>query len=94
MHDRKMQRTLQSAGLIELSSLFSNDRPLASHTSGSKQIDAVWATPNVNPTNLSILPHHFAVGDHRCFIVDFPMDSFMGDGFVPIVRPEMRQLTL
>ena len=41
MRDSKMQRTLQSAGLIELSSLFSNNRPLASHASGSKQLDAV-----------------------------------------------------
>ena len=94
MSDRKMQRSLQSEGLIELSSLFSNDRPLASHTSGSKQIDAVWETPIINPTNLSILLHHFAVGDHRCFIVDFPMYSFMGDSFIPIVTPEMRRLTL
>ena len=46
MSDSKMQRVLQRTGLIELSSMFSNEPLFASHTSGSKQIDAVWPTPN------------------------------------------------
>ena len=93
MRDSKMQRTFQCAGLIELSSSFSNDRLLASHILGSKQIDAMCVSPNINPTNLSILLHYFVVSNHRYFIIDFPMDSFIGDRFIPIVRLEIIHLT-
>ena len=88
-----LQRLLESMGLIESSSQFSTDPPLPSHISGSKQIDGLWVTPNLLPSRASILPHYFGVEDHRAFILDFPSNLFLGEGFIPTARIEMRRLT-
>ena len=45
------------------------------------------------PLSLSILPHYFSVGNHRCFIVDFPLEYFIAEGSIPIIKPEMWRLT-
>ena len=37
-------------------------------------------------------PFYLGAGDHRIFIVDFPMELVMGDRFIPICRPSMRRL--
>ena len=58
MQDSKVQCILQNAGLVELSQIFSNDLPVASHILGSQQIDTVWSIPNINLSSLSILPYH------------------------------------
>ena len=60
---------------------------------GSTQIDEIWITPNVIPSSLSILLYYFSIGDHRCFIVDFPMEYFIGEGTIPIVQSEICRLT-
>ena len=85
---------LEAIELVETSRLFSNKPSEASHILGLQQIDTIWMTPNFTLSVLSIIPYYFAVGDHRYFIIDFPMHLFMGEGFIPIARPEMRRLTL
>ena len=40
-----------------------------------------------------MLPHYFGVGDHRCFILDFLIELFLGDRFIPIYKPEIWRLT-
>ena len=74
--DGKLQRILQSIGLIETSAIFSNQTPLPSHTMGSKQIDYIWVVPQILTSSVSILPHYLGVGDHRCIIADFPYRFF------------------
>ena len=44
--------------------------------------------------NLSIIPYYFEVGDYWYFIVDFPVDIFIGEGFIPIIKVEIYHLTL
>ena len=94
MRDSKVQHVLQNIGLVELSQIFLNNLLVASHILGSQQIDTIWSTPNINLSSLSILPYYFAVGDYRYFVIDFPIDYFIGDGFIPIICPEMRRLAL
>ena len=40
-----------------------------------------------------ILAHYFRVGDHRCFILNFHIEKFLGEEFIPIYKPEIRRLT-
>ena len=75
--------------LIKTSTLFSNTPPPASHVTESKQICGVWVSPNMLPSSASMLPYYFGVEDHRCFILDFPKELFLGDGFILIHKPEM-----
>ena len=49
-------------------------------------------SPLPAPSTLSIAPFSFEVGDHQAFIVDFQLDSLLGDEFVPIAKPEIRHL--
>ena len=44
------------------------------------------------PRAASIAPFHLGVEDHRIFVVDFPKDLIMGEGFVPLCKLSMRRL--
>ena len=44
------------------------------------------------PRAASIAPFYLGVGDHRIFVVDFPKDFIIGEGFVPLCKPSMRRL--
>ncbi len=37
---------------------------------GSKPIDGIWATRDINVTHACVMPAGFGVGDHRMFVVD------------------------
>ena len=76
---------LNAIELIKASSYFSSETPLLSYISGSIQIDGIWTTLNIMPLSLSILPHYFGIGNHRYFIVDFPLEYFIAEGTIPIV---------
>ena len=39
-------------------------------------------------------PFYLGTGDHRVFVVDFPMEYLMGSRFIPICYPSMRRLIL
>ena len=41
---------------------------------------------------MSIASFYLGVGDHRIFVVDFPKDLIMGEGFVLLCKPSMRKL--
>ena len=87
------RKRLKRQDLLNLLAYFCSDPPPASHIIGSKQMCGVWTSPNLRPISGSMLPHYFGVGDHRCFVLDFSVDTFLGEGFVPICKPEMRRLT-
>ena len=93
MRGGKLQKLLEETGLIKLSALFFNNPLLLSYIIESTQIDAIWISPNLKPSKLSILPYYFGIGDHRVIIADFPIKYFIGEGFVPIMKSEMRRLT-
>ncbi len=45
---------------------------------GSKPIDRVWATKDIQVVNACVMPAGFGVGDHRMFVVDFRLQSLVG----------------
>lgn len=64
----------------------------ATYFCGSKPIDAVWATPDVDITNACTMPVGYSIGDHRVFIIDFSTSSLVGINPQLILRPAARQL--
>ncbi len=45
---------------------------------GSRPIDAVWATSDVQVAGACIMPTGYGVEDHRLFVVDFVASSLIG----------------
>ena len=39
------------------------------------------------------MPHYFGVRNHCSFVIDFPLEFFIGDGFILIEQAKMHHLT-
>ena len=59
---------------------------------GSKPIDAVWATSDLQVAGACIMPAGYGIGDHRLFVIDFVTSSLIGLSPKRIVRPQARRL--
>ena len=57
---------------------------------GSRTIDAVYATTGIEFTNAALLPKYGGIGDHLCFILNVRSASVMG-GVHPNVIPRTPQ---
>ena len=51
----------------------------ATFVTGSRTIDAVYATTVIKVTNAALLPKYGNIGDHWCFLLDFHWASVIGD---------------
>jgi len=68
-------------------------RPPATHSRGSRTIDGIFLSPELQPTKagfLALSPH---LGDHRPTYVDIPWKTLLGDDVLHIERPPARRLT-
>jgi hypothetical protein len=59
---------------------------------GSKPIDELWISSNVDVSNACVMPFGYGVGNHCTFILDIPIESLVGLDPVKIVRPASQQL--
>jgi cation transport regulator ChaC len=59
---------------------------------GSKPIDGVWATRDLNVTHACVMPAGFGVGNHRMFIVDIQESSIVGTSPIKVQRYAARRL--
>lgn len=64
----------------------------ANFVRGSRQIDAVWVTPDVEISAACFLPFFFGVGDHRAILLDIPQHLLIGGKIHNISRPNARGL--
>ena len=64
----------------------------ATHFRGSRPIDAIWTTPDVDIVNVCAMPIGYGAGDHRAFILDVTTRSLVGTDPQPIKRPAARRL--
>jgi hypothetical protein len=71
---------------------FTGQRLGATYFRGSKPIDAIWATPDVEVVGACVMPAGFGVGDHGLFQVDFRATSLVGAAPPKIVRVPSRRL--
>ena len=83
---------MKSISLIETISLFILENLPNTFITRRFQINTVWSTPNLAPCASSIAPFLFRVRDHRVFIVDFKLESILGDEFILIAKPDIYRL--
>jgi hypothetical protein len=66
--------------------------PGATFFRGSKPIDGMWVSGDLDISNACVMPFRYGVGDHRPFVLDIPLESMIGIDPVKIVRPVGRRL--
>ncbi len=59
---------------------------------GSKPIDGMWVSSNLDISNACVMPFRYGVGDHHAFILDVSLESLIGLDPVKIVQPVGRRL--
>jgi hypothetical protein len=59
---------------------------------GSKSIDGLWTTSNIVIPNVCMMPFGYGIGDHRMFVLNVTLESFIGSTPTKVVRPAARQL--
>ena len=66
--------------------------PGATFFRGSKPIDGMWVSEDLDISNACAMPFRYGVGDHRALVLDIPLESMIGIDPVKIVRPVGRRL--
>jgi len=87
-----LARRLLSLGLVEATHISWGDKEPNTHVSGSKPIDAVYHSPDIEVTATRQLSFHESVGDHRSVLIDITARSLIGTDGHKIVRPTARRL--
>jgi hypothetical protein len=54
---------------------------------GSRPINGLWASGNIDISNACVMPFGYGAGYHHAFIFDIPLESLVGENPVKIVRP-------
>ena len=80
-------------GLREAILLHTEKRTGATFFRGSKPIDGLWVTSDIDISNACVMPFVYGVGDHRLFVLDVTIESLIGTCSPKIVRPASRRLS-
>ncbi len=59
---------------------------------GSKPIDGLWISSDLNISNACVMPFGYGVGDHRAFFLGITLELLVGENPTKIVRPVSRKL--
>jgi hypothetical protein len=59
---------------------------------GSKPINGLWASSNLEISNTCVMPFGYGVGDHQAFILGIMLESQVGKNLTKIVWPVSRKL--
>ena len=65
--------------------------PNTFHT-GSKQVDGIWVTQDLDISLACFLPFFFGAGDHRGILIDLYSSSVLGNTLTTIKKPKTRRL--
>ncbi len=68
------------------------ERTRATFFRGSKPIDGLWASSDLEISNFCVMPFDYGVCDHQAFIVDIPLESLVRENSIKIVRPAGHKL--
>ena len=85
-------RKLQELGLLEISHRCWGEEEPHTFIEGSKPIDGVWASAELEIGGFKILSFSESVGDHRTMIFDVSTRSLIGEFEHRVVRAACRRL--
>jgi hypothetical protein len=57
---------------------YTDKSPGATFFCGSKPIDGMWISSNLNISNACVMPFGYGVGNHQAFILDLLLESLIG----------------
>ena len=66
--------------------------PGATFFHGSKPIDRMWVSGDLDISNAYVMPFGYGAGNHCAFVLDIPLESLIGVNPVKIVRSVSRRL--
>jgi hypothetical protein len=95
IYRKSIGRTLTNKNGLNMSEVagdFTGKKLGATFFRGSKPIDGVWATQDINVTHACVMPACFGVGDHRMFIVDIQESNVVGTSPFKVQRYSARRL--
>ena len=87
-----LARRLLNLGLVEATHSSWGEKAPNTHVSGTKPIDGIYHTPDIEISATLQLSFHESVGDHRSAIIDVTARSLIGTDGHKIVRPTARRL--
>jgi hypothetical protein len=59
---------------------------------GSRPIDGLWISINLDISNACMIPFGYGIGNHQAFILNIPIKALVGVDLVKIVHSASRQL--
>eukprot|EP00956_Cyclotella_meneghiniana_P004926 scaffold6070_cov41-Cyclotella_meneghiniana.AAC.5 len=95
IYSKEIGRQLTAAdglGMNEVVGEYTGSKLGATYFRGTKPIDGVWATNDLQVVGACVMPAGYGIGDHRLFVVDFRIDSMVGVTPPKIVRLAARRL--
>ncbi len=66
--------------------------PGATYFRGSKPIDSLWISSDIEISNACVMPFVYGVGDHCAFVLDVPIKLLVGIDLVKIVCPASQRV--
>ena len=63
------------------------------HVNGSKSVDGIYVTPEIEVTGASYLPFNKDLGNHRPVMIDVTIASILGRNLPKIVPPRAQRLS-
>jgi hypothetical protein len=57
---------------------------------GSKPINGLWVSSNLDISNACVMSFSYSIGNHRAFILDIPIKSLVGVDPLKIIQPAGR----
>ena len=81
VYDGQLGRALadpDGPGLCKAILYHTEKRTRATFFRGSKPIDGLWVTSDINISNACVMPFGYGVEDHRLFVLDVMIESLIG----------------
>jgi hypothetical protein len=90
VYENTLNKALSDREGLNLSKIFhkhTGSRTGTTFFRGSKPINGLWASSNLDISNACMMPFGYGIGDHCTFVLDIPLESLVGENLVKIVSP-------
>jgi hypothetical protein len=74
-------------GLQKVVLKYTGKRTGSTFFQGSKPINGLWVTSNIEIVNTCLMPFGYGIGNHRMFVLDITLESLVGRNPTKVVRP-------
>ena len=91
-HIGRMLTNSAGADMVETILESTKSKSTATYFRGSRPIDAIWATRDLEIVGAGAMPIGFGVGDHRIMYIDVTTSSLVGFCPQPVKHPKARRL--